>query len=111
MKYLYSGVSLKNGRCLNMDSLLLINGHIDKKKALLAVVCDGVGSMPEGDYASGAAARLLNGWFSTVTSTEKAGLRMRDAILDINTRIVAEAKQKNIETASTLSALLLIERD
>ena len=111
VNYLFNGVSLQNGRKSNMDSLLLKCGLINKKNALLAVICDGVGSLKDGGFASGTAVKMLNEWFSGVLNIERIGLRMRDSILEINSYIVSEAKQNGIETASTLSALLLIEND
>jgi serine/threonine protein phosphatase PrpC len=110
MNYLFNGISLQNGRQSNMDSLLLKQGLINKTNAMLAVVCDGVGSLADGDFASGTAVRMLSNWFSNATTTEHIGLRMRDSILGINAHVVSEAKQRGIETASTLSALLLIEQ-
>jgi serine/threonine protein phosphatase PrpC len=77
---------------------------------MLAVVCDGVGSLSDGAFASGTAVRMLGDWFSGgELSAEGAGLLMRDAVLDINSRIIAEAEQNNFNTASTLSALLFLE--
>ena len=111
MNYLFTGVSLQNGRQSNMDSLLLKRGSIGKKDALLAVVCDGVGSLADGAYASGAAARMLGEWFDETETIERVGLRMRDAVLEINSIVMAEGRQKNLETASTLSALLMIGND
>jgi len=77
--------------------------------SMLAVVCDGVGSLEGGGFASGTAVRLLNDWLDTVSTTEHIGLRMRDSILDINKRIISDAKKQSIETASTISVLLLLE--
>ena len=111
MKYLFRGVSLKNMRQTNMDSLLLKSRRIIKSNAMIAVVCDGVGSLTDGGFASAMAVRLLIEWFSSVNSTNHIGLRMRDAVYLINARIISESKQKNLETASTLSALLLIEHN
>lgn len=109
MKYLYNGVSLKNQRQSNMDSLLLKSGRINDKDALLVVVCDGVGSLGDGEFASGTAVRLLNDWFGRSTNTDRIGIRMRDAIVEINNYIVVEAQRKSLNTGSTLSALLVIE--
>jgi serine/threonine protein phosphatase PrpC len=109
MKYLYNGISLQNGRKSNMDSLFLKHGSIGKKNALLSVVCDGVGSLADGAFSSRAAIQMLNEWFSNTASIDCIGLSMRDAILAINTRIIFEAKEKDMDTASTLSALLLVE--
>lgn len=111
MKYLFDGVSLQNGRQSNMDSLLLKSRVIEGRNAVLAVVCDGVGSLAEGGFASGTAAALLRDWFDKLETTARAGLTMRDTILNINAYIVSEAKQNGADTASTLSAVLLVEND
>ena len=109
MEYIYSGVSLQNKRSSNMDSLILKTKYIDKMSALLAVVCDGVGSLSEGAFASAIAARTLSAWFDAIDSTQRIGLKMRDTILQINTEITIRAQEQNIQTASTLSALLFVE--
>ena len=111
MNYLFDGISLQNGRQSNMDSLLLNSRRIAGKNTVLAVVCDGVGSLAEGAFASGTAVVMIGEWYNKLTSTERIGLVMRDAILDINSSIVAEAKKTNADTASTLSAILLVEND
>lgn len=108
MEYSYSGVSLQNGRSSNMDSLLLKYRKIDNSSALLAVVCDGVGSLPEGAFASGVATRMLAEWLDNIIEIERIGLKMRDAVLAINAIITTEARQRTIQTASTLSVLLLL---
>jgi len=92
-----------------MDSLLATSREIDKTNAMLAVVCDGVGSLEGGGFAAGTAVRLLNEWFAALSTTTHIGLRMRDAVLDINKRIISEAANQGIKTASTISALLLVE--
>ena len=109
MEYIFNGVCLQNGRQSNMDSLLLKRGSINELPALLAVVCDGVGSLVDGMFASATAARMLGEWFSEADSAERIGLRMRDAVLKINSHILSESKKNNLRTASTLSALLLVE--
>ena len=110
MEYIFDGLSLQNGRATNMDSLLLTSRQISGTPSVLAVVCDGVGSMVDGAYASMEAVRLLHGWFSGMNSAERAGLRLRDEIFSINAKITAYAAGKGMKTATTLSALLLFDR-
>lgn len=110
MNYLFSGKSLRNQRPINMDSLLLKSGLISGKKALLAVVCDGVGSLADGAFASKRAVQMLSGWFNKADTSDRIGLALRDAIIAINSHIIKEIGKANIRAASTLSALLLIDR-
>jgi len=93
-----------------MDSLLLAERRIGEESSLLAVVCDGVGSMADGAYASRESVRLLNEWFLGITSTERAGLCLRSEVFSINAMIAATATEKGMKTATTLSALLLVDR-
>lgn len=109
MTFIYEAVSLQNRRKTNMDSLLVCERTIAGSKALLAVVCDGVGSMADGGVASSNAVRLLSGWFNNLSHSERVGLRMRDEVLFINTYIMNLASSQRLNTATTLSALLLFE--
>ena len=107
MGYLFDGICLQNGRDTNMDSLLLTERRIAGEKAMLAVVCDGVGSMLDGAYASIESVRMLSEWFAALTDAERLGLRMRDEVVSINEKIVNSAAERGVQTATTLSALLL----
>lgn len=111
MNFLFNGVSLQNGRNSNMDSLILKRRLIDKKNTLLAVICDGVGGLTDGAYASVKTVQMLNEWFNNARTVDRIGIRMRDTVLSINASIIAQKKQKNIDTATTMSALLLVEND
>ena len=106
--FLFDGICLKNKRSSNMDSLLLKNVTVDNHDGLLAVVCDGVGSMADGAFASANAIRMLDEWFGALETTERIGLRLRDNVIKINTHIAIAAKAKRLDCATTLSALLLL---
>jgi len=93
-----------------MDSLLLTSRRIAELPSLLAVICDGVGSMADGAYASSESVRMLNEWFQGLADTQFVGLLMRDEVLSINTKIIATANENNMQTATTLTALLLVGR-
>jgi len=93
-----------------MDSMLFASRTISGMPAMLAVVCDGVGSMIDGAYASIEAVRLLNEWFSGIADMLRAGLRLRDEVSSINAKIVADTTKKGVKTATTLSALLMAGR-
>ena len=90
-----------------MDSLLIkervVNGH----SVCIAVVCDGVGSTKDGSYASAITIKMISDWFEQITTTNRIGLLLRDYILRINEYIAQQAQERNLKTATTLSALLI----
>lgn len=105
----YDGISVQNMRSSNMDGVLLKERLIGGRRVYLAVVCDGVGSMKNGVFASATATELLSEWFNTVNERKSLGIRMLNVIARINRIIVEEAEKNSLQTASTLSALLMDE--
>ena len=108
VEYIYSGISLQNKRISNMDSLLMKSKKINGSAALLVVVCDGVGSTSDGAFASGETAKRLGEWFDNLEDTGRIGLKMRDEARRINSEITASAAAQELQTASTLSAVLFV---
>jgi serine/threonine protein phosphatase PrpC len=92
-----------------MDSLLLSERNISGTQTMLGVVCDGVGSLSDGAYASVESVRMLSEWFQGLNDTQRVGLRMRDEVLLVNTKITEAANEQNKQTATTLSALLIAD--
>lgn len=103
----YDGDSIRNQRKSNMDSLLLKEREIAGEPVYMAIVCDGVGSMADGAFAASAAVRRISEWFDGLGDTLRIGLRLRDVVLEIDREITAIAGSRGLQTASTLSALLL----
>ncbi len=92
-----------------MDSLLLKERAMDGYTLCLLAVCDGVGSLRDGAIAAGYAVRLLRSWMENLSDTKRIGLRMQECIRGIDRQIFETARAQNLETATTLSALLLDE--
>ena len=95
MACLYDGISLQNQRPVNMDSLLMKERAIDGRSVCMAVVCDGVGSMTDGAFAASSA---VGG---------RLGLRLRDAVREVDRTIAQTAQRRGLKTAATLSALVV----
>lgn len=93
-----------------MDSLLLKERRIQGTAVCIAVVCDGVGSLTNGAFASSAAVQMLSEWFSSLNGLQRLGLQMRDCVLKINRHIVQEAREWQLHTGTTLSTLLLADK-
>jgi len=73
----------------------------------MLAVCDGVGGLADGAFASSTAVQMLSEWFDGVDDSWRLGLRARDAVLDIHRRIADDAREKGLCTGTTLSVLLL----
>lgn len=108
---IYDAVSIQNKRATNMDSLIVLEKTIDKQKVLLAVVCDGVGSLTHGAFAASASANALLGWFSTLETCENIKTDIVNEILAINSEIIEMTAENGFETACTLSVLLLMNNE
>ena len=111
MSFFFDGISIQNLRKSNMDSLLLKERNIKGTDVCIAVVCDGIGSLEDGAFASSTAVRMLNQWFSGISGLGRLGLQMRDSVLEINAHIVKQAQDQGLRTGTTLSALLLTEEE
>lgn len=107
MIYAFDGISLQNGRKVNMDSLLLKSRSVQDTELCMAAVCDGVGSLADGAFAASSAVWMLSNWFENLEDTNRLGLRLRDYVSSVNLAIATKARSKQIETACTLSCLLL----
>lgn len=109
-KYVFQGVSIQNQRSQNMDRLLIKEKKVIGGNIYLAAVCDGVGSLEDGAFAASIAIHMLDGWIEKIEDTDRLGLRLRDAVIEINKQIVMLSRNRNLKTASTLSAILIAEK-
>jgi serine/threonine protein phosphatase PrpC len=92
-----------------MDSLLLSERTIAGQQVLLAVVCDGVGSMEDGGFASSYTIRALATWFSECNSANNIPQYLSLQVKRINDEIVNIAQDRGLKTATTLAALIITD--
>ena len=107
MACVYDGISLTNGRAVNMDSLLLKSRTVAGTEVCLAAVCDGVGSLADGALSAQWAVQMLYNWLENREDAEEWGARLRDYVQTMNLAIRTKAQKQQAETACTLSCLLL----
>ena len=107
MACVYDGISLTNGRAVNMDSLLLKSRTVAGTEVCLAAVCDGVGSLADGALSAQWAVQMLYNWLENREDAEELGARLRDYVQTMNLAIRTKAQKQQAETACTLSCLLL----
>lgn len=107
MACVYDGISLTNGRAVNMDSLLLKSRTVAGTEVCLAAVCDGVGSLADGALSAQWAVQMLYNWLENLEDAEELGARLRGYVQTMNLAIRTKAQKQQAETACTLSCLLL----
>ena len=107
MACVYDGISLTNGRAVNMDSLLLKSRTVAGTEVCLAAVCDGVGSLADGALSAQWAVQMLYNWLENLEDAEELGARLRDYVQTMNLAIRTKAQKQQAETACTLSCMLL----
>ena len=107
MACVYDGISLTNGRAVNMDSLLLKSRTVAGTEVCLAAVCDGVGNLADGALSAQWAVQMLYNWLENLEDAEELGARLRDYVQTMNLAIRTKAQKQQAETACTLSCLLL----
>ena len=90
-----------------MDRVIAASKTIDGNNVYLFAVSDGVGSLTDGGFASELAANMLHEWIDALESVSRIGLELQKRIMEINTSVIFLASINNIETAATLSVLLL----
>lgn len=100
----------------NQDSLSMQHVRLARGECLLAVVCDGVGSLLDAGEASGLAARLMTDWFYQEgkelicqnSSKEIILLALQGQILHIQEILKKFQQFRQIQTGTTMSALLIV---
>lgn len=101
------GISLKNKRQSNMDCLLLCENTSMDIPIFLAAVCDGVGSMKDGAFASEQTLQMLKRWFYSLEHMESLGLNFLLSMKKINIELSRQIIKNRLEAATTFSGILL----
>lgn len=108
-------------RLVNQDACCVRMMEIGGQSLVLAAVCDGVGGLQEGDYASKSTIQFLNNWFDYTVSRNIQG-KNQEQLMDYlqeeierciqkqNRLIYEYAKEKGIRTGTTLTLLVIYNR-
>lgn len=102
-------------RSNNQDSLLIKHASYSGGEVLLAVVCDGMGGLANGELASATAVRAFSRWFDEVLPLELEhfnlsvlGVKFSNMLKSLNQRIMTYSKQADGSMGTTFSGLLLV---
>jgi serine/threonine protein phosphatase PrpC len=102
-------------RPTNQDSMLVRTAGWQGKNYAFAVLCDGMGGLRDGDYASRTVIRAMDSWFEKDfagwlnSGGGEDDLRLRwEAVLEsCNEELVRYGRERSIELGTTVTALLL----
>lgn len=106
-----------NSKHINQDSLTVIVANTMAGQIAMAVVCDGIGGLACGEVASAQVVTAFKKWFSEELPSlignsffrEKLEEQWKQLIQNINDRILAYSREKNMQMGTTLTAVLLKE--
>ncbi|MDR1014956.1 MAG: protein phosphatase 2C domain-containing protein [Coriobacteriales bacterium] len=101
----------------NQDSLFLAEAQSAQGKVFLAVICDGMGGLSQGEVASAALARAFQDWFRTELphllqegiASEALCASWHQLINGMNTRVLEYSALNHVSLGTTVVALLLVE--
>lgn len=116
---LFSGVYWnRGGRGINQDSIALQQVLTNRGRLFMAVVCDGIGGLCEGENASGyISERLIENFYRQLVPIAARGKGIRGlqrsllrCFYEIRQELVKYGSEREIELGSTISLLLLWKR-
>lgn len=105
------GISKK----INQDSLLIKHVSTDKGEVLLAIICDGMGGLSNGELASATVIRAFSKWFDEELPYELVNVDMQVIagkwsllLKDLNVNILDYGKSIKQNLGTTFSGMLFI---
>lgn len=102
---------------VNQDSYLVKTAHTTLGNVCIALICDGMGGLSEGEKASQAVTSLFDDWFikefknteDTVVNKSKIDKSIENIFINANNMLLEYGKKKNIRIGTTASVILYIE--
>lgn len=107
------GISKK----INQDSLLIKHAKIDEKEVLLAIICDGMGGLSQGELASATVVKSFSEWFNTVLNyginrlnVQLIGQEWDHMLKELNSRILDYSDvTKSSGIGTTFTGILFVD--
>lgn len=120
MEYLFAYCTDKGpGKTCNQDSLLIKKAVCGGERLLLAVICDGMGGLMQGEVASASLIKAFSGWseeelprIASAPETEKSLFWSWDILLkSMDRKIKAYGRQHHLKIGTAVTALLFIGKE
>lgn len=115
MRFIVSAdTDIGNVKNTNEDSVLVKHGRFAGNEILMAVVCDGMGGLTQGELASATVIRAFSSWFDQQLETELEHMDMRVIgekwsllLKELNVRIGEYGRSQGSSLGTTFSGLLI----
>ena len=113
----YRNSSYRCWKCkkVNQDSLTLKTAHSRWGDVCIAVICDGLGGLAQGEVASGNVVLAFDKWFNneflhSVEDWTKESIQnaWEELIVSMNEKIQAYGEQQGVELGTTLTVALFL---
>lgn len=120
MNYLSAGLTKKGKRkSINQDSVLILPGCFADQNCVLAVVCDGMGGLEKGEFASREVVRQFSEWFSEKKNIKGSDDELADLIYDSWENLLQEVhsdlreygRKMQIRVGTTVTAMIFLEQE
>ena len=116
MRFIGTAVTgVGNVKKVNQDSLTLKTAHSRWGDVCIAVICDGLGGLAQGEVASGNVVLTFDKWFNneflhSVEDWTKESIQnaWEELIVSMNEKIQAYGEQQGVELGTTLTVALFL---
>lgn len=116
MRFIGTAVTdVGNVKKVNQDSLTLKTAHSRWGDVCIAVICDGLGGLAQGEVASGNVVLAFDKWFNneflhSVEDWTKESIQnaWEELIVSMNEKIQAYGEQQGVELGTTLTVALFL---
>ena len=120
MKYL-SGVVTDKGikKSTNQDSVLLRIGNTPNEDVALMILCDGMGGLSKGEFASACVVRAFMEWFDNVFpeilqnggTIDQVKKIWEQIVINQNKRLLQYGRDNGVNLGTTITGILLINNE
>lgn len=120
MKYLSAGLTQKGKRkSVNQDSVLILPGYFADQNCVLAVICDGMGGLEKGEFASKEVVRQFAEWFWEKKYAKGSDDELADLIYASWEKLLQKihfdlreyGRKMQTRVGTTVTAMIFLERE
>lgn len=118
MEYIISAYTDIGSKKINQDAFAIQQATIDEKKVLMAILCDGMGGLDDGEVASEGTVELFCEWFHTelpyLISQDGDEMSYKESVYNLlsrrNNELIQYGMENGKKVGTTIVMLLFVEK-